>query len=699
MIVVETVGGGFDLSFKGKLVLRHREKRPVLGLGRGECRISMTHGMYRLRDQRLHAWTEAGEWRLEAVEPERVLISFPGLCGLEGRVEGGRLLLRVSPAAGAEGAGPANRLSLRLELDPAEPVHGCGEQFSHAELRGKRFPLWVSEPGVGRGPNYVRLLAELHSGRGGSPTHSYFPQPSFLTGDGLSCLADWSGYAVFDFRRPGRAELAFHGIPASVSVGAGEDAAAALGDLSHLLGRQPSLPDWAREGMWLGLQGGRAVVEASLDKALAAGIKVGALWCQDWQGIRMTPYGKQLFWNWKYDEELYPDLPGFIRELHARGIRFLGYDNPFLAADAPQFAEAERLGYLVRDAAGATALMTTTTFPVGLLDLSNPAARTWFKGIVKRNMLGIGMDGWMADFGEYLPPEAALHSAEDAMLAHNRYPVEWARVNREAVEEAQAEAAATAPASTAAGPAAAPADIVFFCRSGFTGSTREVPLFWAGDQLVDFRHHAGLPAVLAAGISAGMSGVGNWHFDIGGFLSLAWIRRTRELLFRSAELAAFTQVMRSHEGINPGVNAQFDDDAESLAHFARMTRVHATLGPYHRHLAAEYAAWGLPPLRPPSLHYGAAAAERGRPSAYLYGRDLFVAPVLRPGRRSRRLSLPADEWIHLWSGRAYGGGSCRVAAPFGEPPVFYRKASAFAELFRGLAATAAGLAGEPESAR
>ena len=50
-------------------------------------------------------------------------------------------------------------------------------------------------------------------------------------------------------------------------------------------------------------------MEEKLRRARASGIKVSALWCQDWQGIRMTPYGKQLFWNWRYDESLYPDLP------------------------------------------------------------------------------------------------------------------------------------------------------------------------------------------------------------------------------------------------------------------------------------------------------------------------------------------------------------------------------------------------------
>jgi len=235
--------------------------------------------------------------------------------------------------------------------------------------------------------------------------------------------------------------------------------------------------------------------------------------------------------------------------------------------------------------------------------------------------------------------------------------------------------------------------VLFFCRSGYAGATKEAPLFWAGDQLVNFLPDAGLPAVVAAGISAGMSGVGNWHFDIGGFLSIAWIKRSRDVLMRSVELAAFTQIMRTHEGINPAANVQFDSDDGLLAQFARMTRVHTALRPYHLQLSVEYAATGMPPVRPIAMHYACETAAGERPCSFLYGQDLLVAPVLRPGWRSLMVMLPADDWVHLWSGLSYGGGKVRVNAPYGEPPVFWRKKSVFSGLFSELPAIAGSGAG------
>ena len=43
-----------------------------------------------------------------------------------------------------------NRLWLRVVAETDEHVWGGGEQMSYFDLRGRRFPLWTSEPGVGR---------------------------------------------------------------------------------------------------------------------------------------------------------------------------------------------------------------------------------------------------------------------------------------------------------------------------------------------------------------------------------------------------------------------------------------------------------------------------------------------------------------------------------------------------------------------
>ena len=68
---------------------------------------------------------------------------------------------------------------------------------------------------------------------------------------------------------------------------------------------------------------------------------------------------------------------------------------------------------------------------------------------------------------------------------------------------------------------------------------------------------------------------------------------------RWAEMAAFTAVMRSHEGNRPTENLQIDQDPQVLAHFARMTRIYRRLGPYLRALSEDAVQTGLPLQRPP----------------------------------------------------------------------------------------------------
>ena len=82
-----------------------------------------------------------------------------------------------------------------------------------------------------------------------------------------------------------------------------------------------------------------------LEQALAAGVHVSGMWSEDWCGLRHTSFGARLFWDWQWSPQRYPELPAKIRELKARGIRFLVYNNPNLCSDGPLFKEADRSLY------------------------------------------------------------------------------------------------------------------------------------------------------------------------------------------------------------------------------------------------------------------------------------------------------------------------------------------------------------------
>ncbi len=675
----EYSNGRYALCLDADTLLVHERRRPLLAVGTGRPRVTSRHGNYSVRDSLTDAMTPLRNVEVLSSPEDTVVLR----CADETGTRSALLECSLQPGAGGttflsvsiKAAGDVNRVTLFVDLDRREGVFGGGEQFSRLDLRGSRLPLLSEEQGVGRAKNLVTLAADIHSGAGGRWYSTYFPQPSFVTTGGTWVLGHNGCYAVFDFRgglprrmrsSRYRAGLLFWTGEVQVDLGRSPGGVAgAVSALSERLGRQPRLADWVDQGLILGLQGGSDVVRRKLAVADEAGITTTGVWAQDWEGRRVTSFGSQLFWNWEYDAHLYPDMPRLLEELHGSGKRFLGYINPFLATDGAQYAEAADKGYLVRDPSGEPYRIVVTTFPSGLVDLTNPEAVAWIKSVIKRNMIDLGLDGWMADFGEYLPADAMLYDGTPAMDFHNRYPAQWARANYEAVAEA-----------------GKLDEIVFFTRAGFTGSSRYVPATWAGDQMVDWSRHDGLPSVLPAALSLGMSGVGVHHSDIGGYTTLFWKRRSRELFQRWAEQAAFSMIMRNHEGNRPGSNWQWDGDAATLSHLRRMVDVFVALRPYRRSVLDEYYTTGIPPLRPLVFHDDARRpARRAQTRSYLYGSDLFVAPVLSRGQRLLRVDLPGDDWIHLWSGTATAGGRHRVHTPLGFPAVFYRRAGEFAELF------------------
>jgi alpha-glucosidase len=611
-------------------------------------------------------------WSFSVLEsgPERIRVAFAGFGTASFEVKEGRLHLRFEDLLSLPEGGLPNRLSLRLAAGSGEHVYGCGEQFSFLDLKGRLVPLWCEEQGVGRGPNLMKVAADLAEGAGGTRFSTYFPMTAFLSSEGWSCLCRTGAWASFDFRRARETSLNFWEVPEELVFDAAPTMCDLVGRLSAFLGRQPPPPAWAFEGLILGAQGGTAEVLSKLKALKDAGAPVKGLWAQDWCGRRVTSFGKQLMWNWEADPALYPGLKETIAELKAGGVRFLGYINPFLATGGRLHSEATEKGLFVKAQDGSDYIVPGTFFPVSLLDLSNPAAFEWIKSVIKAEMIGQGLSGWMADFGEYLPTDAVLHAGEDAELAHNHYPELWARANREAVAEAGMEG-----------------EVLYFLRSGYTASARYAPSFWAGDQLVNWCRDDGIPSVVPAALSLGLCGVPFWHSDLGGYTTVGWVRRSRELLLRWAELAAFTPIMRSHEGNRPESNVQPWADAGTAAAVARLARVHAALAPYVKALAAEYAKDGLPIMRPLFLHHPDDPRCANLPYQYLYGRDLLVAPVLRRGARSRRLYVPEGDWLDLWSGVRVTPGWRRVPAPLGRPPVLYRPESPWAQLFASLSRT------------
>ena len=663
-IAISSDDEGFALDFAGHLVLRHTRGSPALVIGRGAPDITMRKGNFRINDAP-HGIITPVNWR--HIDATTLAWLHDGAEVARLTVDGASFTVTTTDPADDR---IWDRIWLAFHAEPGETVWGGGEQMSYLTLNGRRFEMWTSEPGVGRDKTteLTRRMDETGMA-GGDYWHTNFPQPTFLTSRWLAIHLDNSAYSVLDFTDAAAHRVEVWSPSARFELFAAERPAALVGQLSTRFGRPRALPDWVIGGAIVGLKDGARGFER-LAAFLAAGAAVSGLWCEDWAGVRETGFGRRLFWDWRYNAARYPGLPVRIAELAARGIRFLAYANPYLAIDGALYAEALAGGHFcLMPNDDAPYIIDFGEFEAGVLDFTRTETRVWFaERILAREMLDIGIMGWMADFGEYLPHDARLADGASAMEAHNRWPVLWAEVNDMALASRGKQGEA-----------------VFFMRAGFSGVSRYCPLLWAGDQSVDFTRHDGIGTVITAALSAGLTGSAYSHSDCGGYTSVLGNVRSEELMLRWCELAAFAPVMRSHEGNRPDDNLQYDSTPALLACFAAWSRVHAHLAPYVRQLCDEAVAHGLPAQRPLFLHYPDEPATHAVQDQYLYGADLLVAPVIEEGATAREVLLPgAQPWREVWSGRDYPPGSHQITAPIGQPPLFYRPGSPHAALFAAI---------------
>ena len=655
MLRSNILNGVWTLSWGEKLLLEHRPERPFATAMRREKTYSANRGTV----------------REQVVEKDRCGLSEAAQEGDTVTLTGGcrRLVITLRESEGGvelQFAGEDGwAYAFSLPAFPEEAVFGGGEQYRQMNLRGETVVNLVSEHIQASTVIQKALLPRfLYKEKPHGKIGSYAPMPVFVTDRGrmIRFDTDSDGISVFG----GDAyTFTFDACPARLILTQADRYEDLCRALAKEIPNRQYLPGWCMEGMILGVQGGTQTV---LDKAFAmldAGAKISAVWCQDWCGENRTAMGKQVWWNWEVDEKLYPGLKDAIVRLRERGVRFLAYINPYLVKDSRLYNECRDKGWLITREDGTVYHIKSTTFDAGMLDLTNPETVTFIKDVlIKKNMLELGISGWMADFGEYLPVDCVLHEGDPARL-HNLWPILWAKLNREAIEEYGA------------------GDEMFFSRSGYLGIQSWAPILWNGDQHTDTTRDYGMPCVMPASFSLGFSGVTMVHSDIGGFFSFTKIKRDEELFIRWMEMACFSPLMRSHESLRPWANAQFDAPGVT-PYTVRLTKVHTALRPYLEHCFAE-AKEGVPVMRP-DFWEAVDYAESRDPYSYFLGYDLYVCPVIDKKKKYRQVFLPKGEWVHFWTGKEMDGGKeYRVGCSLGKIPVFYRKGSPYAEVFQAAA--------------
>lgn len=553
-----------------------------------------------------------------------------------------------------------NAAEMRLDCPADEAFFGLGTQSTGLDLSGRRYPLWTQEQGVGKVDN--DLTWPLTNRR----EAAYAPIGVWHSSQGYSAVIGHDSYSDIDLCSTDEGfKLRSYKLPPSFVLVKGNTLKQRLTEATEYVGRlKETPPNWVF-APWNDAAAGDAWLRETISQLRDNEIPSSVIWSEDWAGGEHTPLILKLSFNWDWDPVTYPNLPSTIDELHNKGFAFLTYFNPFVSKKGDNWSYGDDNGLFIQNSKGKTHTFIDYFFAKStMLDLTNPNTLDWLKQSQLYAAQVTGIDGWMADFAEWLPVTSHLYSGEDPWIAHNQYPLQWQAANRAALADAHEDNNWT-----------------FFVRSGWGsingGSPGIAPVLWAGDQNTNWTKGDGLPSVIPIGAHAGISGVPLFGSDIGGYISMPPLipHTDKELFFRWVSLGAFSPIMRTHHGTTNCGNWMFNSDAQTIAHYKRYAEIHTLLLPFFQHLTQEAQQFGWPVLRHPVLadesHQDVWLANE---SLYFLGDDVLVAPVVTRRSEERKLLLPAGHWWPLFGHERMAMSQSEIAVPAAttEIPVFVK---------------------------
>lgn len=566
-----------------------------------------------------------------------------------------------------EADGTLAAVELSGELADGEALVGLGERFDALDQRGRAPDVAVYEQYKNHG------------------NRTYLPVPFVISSRGYAALVEGSAHVAYDLGRSVEdrwrcVAQAGGGGPVTLDLFPG-DPAACVRALTARTGRPAAPPpDWAF-GLWMSSNewNTQARVEREValhhEHGIPATVLVIEAWSDEstfyiWNGARYTPRGGD--WaprlaDFRFPADgPWPDPRGMAEALRAAGIRLILWQIPALKRTEephPQHdadcAHARDSGFVLRD--GDAPYRNPAFWFNGAMipDFTSAAATGWW--MQKRAYLldELGVAGFKTDGGEHLQGRGI--SAGDGRRGDelvNAYPNLYIGAYHRFAAERRG------------------GDALTFSRAGHTGAGA-FPAHWAGDENSTWE---AFRRSIVAGLSAGVSGVPFWGWDIAGFSEAL---PTAELYLRAMAMAAFCPIMQYHsEYTAPGQPSkdrtpwriqEHSGDARVIPLARHFARLRMALLPYLAREAAHSAASGEPMLRALLLDHPDDAECWRIADQYRLGRDLLVAPVVQEGAGGRRLYLPRGDWFELWGGAAMGGGRwLEVDAPLDQIPVFVR---------------------------
>ncbi|MCL2052642.1 MAG: glycosyl hydrolase [Lachnospiraceae bacterium] len=556
--------------------------------------------------------------------------------------------------------------SLIISL-PYQAAFGGGERFNTLNLKGQTINIAIEEKFCEQGDK------------------SYCPMPFFLTDSGFGLYAADLRTMSFTFNEEsivinginyGTELVLFSGPPRAV-----------ISEYMSLFGTPALPPDWAFLP-WISAHRWNTQEKAELQLLLLkqydfpAGVMVLEAWSDEatFYIFNDAQYDVREDGAFKYEDfsfpenARWPDPKAMIEKIHAAGLRVILWQCPvfkLLSPDENQNAQndldrktASARGLCVKLADGNPYEIPAGNWFAGSMipDFTNPeTVNEWF--LRRQYLLDIGVDGFKTDGGEFIyRDDLRFHDGRDGAEMKNGYSQSYVKAYTDFVTDKR----------------------VLFSRSGFAGQ-HMLPILWAGDQLSTFSE---LRAQLKAGLSASMSGIIFWGFDIGGF---AGPLPSRDLYLRATQMACFCPIMQWH---SEPIGGQFKEllatnendnerspwniaskasDALLLSRLRFYHKLREKLVPYLSSQAKKCAALNRPLIYPLFYAYPADQDALLIDDQFMLGDDYLVAPILTENTAGRSVYLPEGKWKNYFGNEEYAGNQTIFISDEWHIPVFERQ--------------------------